>query len=204
MILSSTRSANHARAESAGDSAGQLLNRVFERHRIDQLSHYPALTERIRALAGQGLGSAAIAGQLAAEGFRTPRQHDRFHDGEIQQLIRRLGPRPGLDHDHRTDQGGLGPGQWWLAALAREISMPAATLFGWLKRGWITGRQDTRPPCRWIITADSAEVERLRTLHQLPAGYHNRRRWTDDGTPIETSTDKEPGNHARENLRSLH
>ena len=34
MILSSTRSANHARVESAGDSAGQLLNRVFERHRI--------------------------------------------------------------------------------------------------------------------------------------------------------------------------
>jgi len=40
MILSSTRSANHARVESAGDSAGQLLNRVFERHRIlDEARH---------------------------------------------------------------------------------------------------------------------------------------------------------------------
>ena len=172
--------------------------------RIDQLSYYPALTERIRALAGQGLGSAAIAGQLAAEGFRTPRLHERFHDGEIQQLIRRLGLRPGLDHDHRTDHGSLGPGQWWLAALAREIGMPVATLFGWLKRGWITGRQDTRPPYRWIITADAAEVGRLRALHQLPAGYHNRRRWTDDGTPIDTSKDKEPGNHERGDLRSSH
>ena len=123
------------------------------------------------------------------------RQHDRFHDGEIQQLIRRLGLRPGLDHDHRTDQGSLGPGQWWLATLAREIGMPVATLFGWLKRGWITGRQDTRPPYRWIITADSAEVGRLRALHQLPAGYHNRRCWTDDGTPINTPKDKDPGNH---------
>jgi DNA invertase Pin-like site-specific DNA recombinase len=163
--------------------------------RIDQLSYYPALTERITALAGEGLDSAAIAGQLAAEGFRTPRLHDRFHVGEIQQLIRRLGLRPGLDHDHRTDHGGLGPGQWWLATLAREIGMPAATLFGWLKRGWVTGRQDTRPPYRWIITAGPAEVERLRALHQLPAGYHNRRRWTDDGTLIGTSKDKEPGNH---------
>ncbi len=172
--------------------------------RIDQLSYYPALTEQIRALAGQGLGSAAIARQLAAEGFRTPRLHDRFHAGEIQQLIRRLGLRPGLDHDHRTDHGSLGPGQWWLATLAREIGMPVATLFGWLKRGWITGRQDTRPPCRWIITADSAEVERLRALHQLPAGYHNRRRWTDDGTPIDTSKDKEPGNHERGDLRNSH
>jgi hypothetical protein len=172
--------------------------------RIDQLSYYPALTEQIKALAGQGLGSAAIARQLAAEGFRTPRLHERFHDGEIQQLIRRLGLRPGLDHDHRTDHGSLGPGQWWLATLAREIGMPVATLFGWLKRGWITGRQDTRPPCRWIITADSAEVERLRALHQLPAGYHNRRRWTDDGILIDTSKDKEPGNHERGDLRNSH
>jgi hypothetical protein len=93
-------------------------------------------------------------------------------------------------HDHRTDHGSLGPGQWWLAALAREIEMPVAILFGWLKRGWVTGRQDARPPYRWIITADSAEVERLRALHQLPAGYHNRRRWTDDGTPIGTSKDQ--------------
>jgi hypothetical protein len=36
MILSSTRPANHARVESAGDSAGQLLNRVFERHKIQR------------------------------------------------------------------------------------------------------------------------------------------------------------------------
>jgi len=172
--------------------------------RIDQLSYYPALMQRIRALAGEGLGNTAIAGQLAAEGFRTPRLHERFHDGEIQQLIRRLGLRPGLDHDHRTDQGSLGPGQWWLAALAREIGMPVATLFGWLKRGWVTGRQDTRAPYRWIITADPAEVGRLRVLHQLPAGYHNRRRWTGDGTPIDTSKDKEPGNHETGDLRSSH
>ena len=96
--------------------------------RIDQLSYYPALTQRIRALAGQGLDTTAIAGQLAAEGFRAPRLHDRFHPGEIQHLIRPLGLRPGLDHDQRTGQGSLGPGQWWLATLAREITPgPAPT-----------------------------------------------------------------------------
>jgi hypothetical protein len=76
-----------------------------------------------------------------------------------------------------------------LATLAREIGMSAATLFGWLKRGWVSGRQDTRPPYRWIITADSAEVGRLRALHQLPADYHNRRRWTDNDIPIDTPKD---------------
>jgi hypothetical protein len=172
--------------------------------RIDQLSYYPALTARIRALAGQGLGSTEIAGRLATEGFHTPHRHVRFHAGEIQHLIRRLGLRPGLDHDHHTGQGSLGPSQWWLATLAREIGMPTATLFGWLKRGWITGRQDTRPPCRWIITANPVEVERLRALHQLPAGYHNRRRWTDTDTLSESSADKEPDHHEREALQNPH
>ncbi len=172
--------------------------------RMEQLSYYPALTQRIAALAGQGLDSAVIADRLAAEGFRTPRLHERFHTGEIQHLIRRLGLRPGLDHDPRTGQGSLGPSQWWLATLAREIGMPTATLFGWLKRGWITGRQDTRPPYRWIITADPAEVERLRALHRLPAGYHNRRRWTDTDTLRENSPSKEPDHHARQALRNSH
>jgi hypothetical protein len=172
--------------------------------RIEQLSYYPALTERIAALAGQGLDSAVIAGRLAAEGFRTPRLHERFHPGEIQHLIRRLGLRPGLDHDPRTGQGRPGPGQWWLAALAREIGMPTATLFTWLKRGWITGRQDTRPPYRWIITAGTAEVDRLRALHRLPAGYHNRRRWTDTDTLSENCPSKEPDHHARQTLQSSH
>jgi DNA invertase Pin-like site-specific DNA recombinase len=172
--------------------------------RIDQLSYYPALTERIRALASEGLGNAATADRLAIEGFRTPHLHERFHVGEIQYLIRRLGLRPGLDHDHRTGQGSLGHNQWWLATLAREIGMPTATLFTWLKRGWITGRQDTRAPYRWIVTADRAEVERLRALHQLPAGHHNRRRWTDAGIRSRVATDKEPDNHAREALRNSH
>src|SRR5262249_61135202 len=97
------------------------------------------------------------------------------------------------------------PGQCLPPTRAREIGMPLATLFGWLNRGWVTGCQDTRPPYRWIITADRAEVERLRALHQLPAGYHNRRRWTDAGIPIDSSQDKEPDNHAtEEHLRSSH
>ena len=51
---------------------------------------------------------------------------------------------------------------------------------------------------KWrIITADSSEAERLRARHQLPAGHHSRRRWTDNGIPIDTPKDKEPGNHGR-------
>ena len=172
--------------------------------RIDQLSYYPALTDRISALAGQGLGNAAIAGQLAAEGFRTPRQHERFHVGEIQHLIRRLGLRPGLDHDHRTGQGSLGPGQWWLAALAREIGMPAATLFGWLKRGWITGRQDTRPPSGGSSPQTPPKSNASARCTSCRPATTTDAAGPTTASPIGTSTDKEPSNHGTEDLRSSH
>jgi DNA invertase Pin-like site-specific DNA recombinase len=151
--------------------------------RVDQLSYYPRLVQRLKALADEGLTCTAISASLAAEGLSPPRRGERFNPVQIQHLIRRLGIRPGLDADRRTDRGELADGQWWLSTLAAEIGMPQPTLFMWLRRGWIHGRQDTLPPYRWIITADRAEVQRLRALHQLPAGWHNRRRWTDPANP---------------------
>ena len=172
--------------------------------RISQLSYYPQLVQRLRELAAQGLTARAIADQLATENIRPPRQHERFHDGEILQLLHRHGLRPATPAGRQRAARHPGPGQWWLADLARELDMPAAALFGWLKRGWATGWQEAAPPHRWIITADSAEAERLRALHQLPSGYHNRRRWADADTPIDNSQDKEAGSHAREALRNSH
>ena len=160
--------------------------------------------QRLRELAAQGLTARAIADQLATENIRPPRQHERFHDGEILQLLHRHGLRPATPAGRQRAARHPGPGQWWLADLARELDMPAAALFGWLKRGWATGWQEAAPPHRWIITADSAEAERLRALHQLPSGYHNRRRWADADTPIDNSQDKEAGSHAREALRNSH
>ncbi|OIJ88178.1 recombinase family protein [Streptomyces sp. MUSC 14] len=145
--------------------------------RVDQLSYYPRLVERIRALAAGGLTTGQIADELAAEGLRPPRQSPRFNPGEIQHLIRRLGIRPGLEADRHTANGPLSVHEWWLATLAREIDMPAATLFGWLQRGWVTGRQDERPPHRWIITADPDEIERLKALRRTPDRLRKRRRW---------------------------
>ena len=128
--------------------------------RIRQLTYYPQLVDRLRVLAGQGLTAHAIANQLAAENIRAPHQRERFNDGEILQLLHRHGLRPAPAAGRPRAAWHPGPGRWWLADLARELDMPAATLFGWLKRGWVTGRQEASPPHRWIIAADLAEVER--------------------------------------------
>jgi hypothetical protein len=64
--------------------------------------------------------------------------------------------------------------------LAHTIGMPAITLYAWLQRGWVKGRQQQQPPRRWIVWADEAEVERLRQRHQRPRGYYTHRLWIED------------------------
>jgi hypothetical protein len=50
--LSGTRPANHDGAEHADDSAGQPLNRLFERHRIAASLGDPAIPVRLRTVLG--------------------------------------------------------------------------------------------------------------------------------------------------------
>jgi len=55
--------------------------------------------------------------------------------------------------------------------------MPSVTLHNWIGRGWVRARQQSQPPRRWIIWADSVEIERLRERQQRPRGYYTRRIW---------------------------
>ena len=76
--------------------------------------------------------------------------------------------------------------------------MSEATLDAWVRRGWATGYLHPQAGLR-IVHADPAEVERLRTLHQVPRGQHNRRPWMNnqavnmnDGPEGETGDETEP------------
>ncbi|MFF1747924.1 hypothetical protein [Streptomyces mirabilis] len=79
----------------------------------------------------------------------------------------------------RRGAAQLGRHEWWLTDLARELGMPRVTLFGWIKRGWVTAHQLTDRRRSWIIHADPAEVERLRRLHQQSRGHQPLQAWLD-------------------------
>jgi hypothetical protein len=55
--------------------------------------------------------------------------------------------------------------------------MPTVTLFTWIRRGWVTGRQEAQPPRRWILWADEATLEQFRERHQRPTGDETHRQW---------------------------
>jgi DNA invertase Pin-like site-specific DNA recombinase len=78
---------------------GQTIRPVA---RLEQLSSYPQLRERVRQLAEQGHRAQAIANRLHAEGFRPAKGRQRIGISAITQLLHQLGcPRAVRPRPHR-------------------------------------------------------------------------------------------------------
>jgi hypothetical protein len=153
--------------------------------RLDQLSSYPQLRERVRQLAEQGHRAQAIANRLHAEGFRPAKGRQRIGVSAITQLLHQLGCPRAPTRDRITPPPGEEPGphEWWLDDLAAELAMPPITLHSWIRRGWVHARQESRRPYRWIIHADPRQLAELRQRRSRPPGWYTRRRWTDSQPP---------------------
>jgi DNA invertase Pin-like site-specific DNA recombinase len=143
--------------------------------RLEQLSYYPQLCQRLATLAAAGWSARAIAERLNAEGFRPPKRRECFRPQGVQDLLRRLDlapPRP-----RSSAPPALGPHEWWLRDLARCLAMPEITLYDWIRRGWVRARRQEQPSPRWVIWADATELERLRERRQRPLGAAARQHW---------------------------
>jgi hypothetical protein len=137
---------------------------------LTQLSYYPQLAARARELAGSGYTIAQIAERLNTEGFRPPKRIPAFTPNAVTDLLRAVG----IHRSHipaRGNRPALGQHEWWLRDLAAHLGMPEVTL-----DSWVTGYLHPQARLR-VVRADPAEVERLRALHQVPRGQHNRRPW---------------------------
>jgi DNA invertase Pin-like site-specific DNA recombinase len=142
---------------------------------LTQLSYYPQLAARARELAGSGHTTAQIAERLNAEGFRPPKRSPAFTPSSVRDLLRALGIRRSRI-PARRNRPALAEHEWWLRDLAAHLGMPEITLDAWIRRGWATGY--LHPQARLLVVrADPAEADRLRALHQVPRGQHNRRPW---------------------------
>jgi hypothetical protein len=154
---------------------GQTIRPVA---RLEQLSSYPRLVERVRQLAEQGHRAQAIANRLHAEGFRPAKGRQRIGVSAVTQLLHQLGCPRAFTRDRITPPPGEGPGphEWWLDDLAAELAMPPITLHGWIRRGWVHARQESRRPYRWIVHADGHQLAELRQRRSRPPGWYTRRR----------------------------
>lgn len=139
--------------------------------RYEQLDDYDQLMERILQLRQQNHTAARIAHVLHREGFCPPKRRSSFNAQCVRALISRHcrgARRPRAMTAHQ-----LGPHEWWLADLARHLHLPQPTLYSWLRRGWVRGRQLPIANGRWALWADEQELRRLGQLHHSPRTWHN-------------------------------
>jgi transposase-like protein len=142
---------------------------------LTQLSYYPQLAARTRELASSGYTLAQIAQRLNAEGFRPPKRSPVFTPNAVRDLLQALGINRPRNPASRN-RPALAPHEWWLRDLAAHLGMSQVTLDSWVRRAWADGY--LHPQARLLVVrADPAEIERLRALHQVPRGQHNRRAW---------------------------
>ena len=142
---------------------------------LTQLSYYPQLAARARELAGSGCTIAQITEHLNAEGFRPPKRSPVFTPNAVSDLLRALGIQRSRIPAGRN-RPALARHEWWLRDLAAHLGMPEVTLDHWVRRGWAAGYLHPQARLR-VVRAGPAEIERLRALHQVPRGQHNRRPW---------------------------
>jgi DNA invertase Pin-like site-specific DNA recombinase len=142
---------------------------------LTQLSYYPQLAALARALTAGGCTTAQIAERLNAEGFRPPKRIPAFTPNAVTDLLRALGIHRS-QVPARRNRPALAQHEWWLRDLADHLGMSAITLDAWVRRGWATGYLHPAIK-RTVVRAGPAEIERLRALHHVPRGQHNRRPW---------------------------
>jgi len=151
--------------------------------RYQQLSNYRELLGRIETLQQQGRSFAAIADQLNQEGFYPPKRTDRFTGQMIGRLLRDLQParrRPRA----MADPTLLEEHEHWLTDLARQLSIPVATLHKWQRLGWLHSRKVDVAGGRWAVWADAEERNRFRRIRRY------QRTWPEPRYPAELTTPK--------------
>ena len=142
--------------------------------RIEHLSYYPLLCERMKTLAQAGYSTVQITACLAQEGFHSPKQAKPFSRQSVIELMRRLE----VHQPHRRRRPALHEHEWWLSDLESELRIVNSTLHQWRKRGWLQARWHEQSK-RWVAWADAAELQRLKQRSARPAGYESRQRWLD-------------------------
>lgn len=149
--------------------------------KLDQLSYYDDLMDRVEQLHHQGHTAKAIAATLNAEGWRPAKRRDDFNPSMVRSLMLRRGlskrAQRATSHPTKQKSRHWKANEWTLQELAHELDMPQVTLYSWLRKGELNARRETwGTKSRWIIEAGKTELARLRSKRAAPRTWPLHRR----------------------------
>jgi hypothetical protein len=139
----------------------------------EQLSYYSQMCERIASLQQSGAAAHEIAARLNEDGYRPPKRARCFTAQMVQGLLANQGRRRRIPQTMKRESQ-LDSDEWWLTDLARELSMPIATLTKWRIEGWVHSRKLPIAGGRWALWADADELSRLRALRRCSLSWKDR------------------------------
>ena len=156
--------------------------------RLEQLSYYPELLERVVCLRKEGHTDVEIARRLNAEGWRPAKRRATFNAPMVANLLARRGLASGSPRQQYTQTLQRDTEEWTLKELALELKMPPVTLNGWIRKGQVRARQvSDAGHTLWLLWADKAELKRLRALCTAP------RPWAKHGPIAQTTPPQNTG-----------
>jgi DNA invertase Pin-like site-specific DNA recombinase len=141
-------------------SQHEVIRRVSK---YTQLQDYEQWCQRIIDLRREGKRAWEIAAALNRDGYRMARHGRPITAETLKQLFSQSPFREQLRNKK------LGPNEWLVADLAKEVGVKKKKLKDWVTRGWAQANQ--RPfGGVWILWADKEELERLRLLGKRGRG----------------------------------
>ncbi len=137
--------------------------------RYEHLHNYQALSQRIVELHQTRHAAPQIAEILNAEGWRPPKRRETFNTQMVRTLLSRQQRRAA-----RPVAYDLKPDEWWFADLADALHLPHPTLYTWMRRGWVNAKRLPIGQGRWMLWADTEELDRLQQLRNCPRTWYGQ------------------------------
>ena len=147
--------------------------------RLEQLSYYHNMLKRVAELNSQKKSAKAIAKILNEEGWRPAKRRDTFNAYMVYSLLARQGLRTSKIK-RPSDVITRKSNEWTIRELSQKLEMPESTLYAWMKKGKVKSRRESiAGRTVLIITANGADIKRLRALRKQP------RRWSEHVRTLE-------------------
>jgi DNA invertase Pin-like site-specific DNA recombinase len=144
--------------------------------RLEQLSYYKKLIERVEGLHTKGNSLTAIADILNEEKWQSAKQRSSF----TAQMVRTLLLKKGLVSKKKTRASNplRKKNELTFSELSKKTEIPEPTLYKWMRDGKLTARKDTTVSHNgvWLIKADKKEIKRLLEYRDRPQQWIYRSR----------------------------
>jgi DNA invertase Pin-like site-specific DNA recombinase len=151
-------------------AGGHKTSKIFDRPvaKIEQLSYYQELLQRVATLYNESNHHEEIANILNTEGWCTAKQRSGFTANTVRTLLRRkkiTGKKKTQSKIVERENNEL-----TINELSNKLNIPEPTLYKWIRLGKLIARKDTSTSGQgiWLVHADSIEINKILEFRNRP------------------------------------